>query len=254
MRAAGVLAARTELLEGVLVDIPRPSARKQEIIDRLAAALAQHLDAEIAPRPPIHPDAYAVFDPTIMVHDWYELPLTEAYRLHRFSIAEYHQMADLGLVGVARNELLDGVVFETAQRRRHDHYADRVAAVLRQISDLTLRAWDVVQLGPYSLLRLDVALYRPRDDRRSRSAVGHDILLAIDFDDTPEVVQSVRWPVYARWGIEHAWLIDVRNAEIHTAQDPAGSAYATAHTRRSGESLGLPTFGDLVAVAALTGP
>jgi len=55
-------------------------------------------------------------------------------------------------------------------------------------------------------------------------------------------------------GIENAWLIDVRNAEIHTAQDPAGSAYATAQTRRLGESLGLPAFGGLVAVAALMGP
>jgi hypothetical protein len=49
----------------------------------------------------------------------------------------------------------------------------------------------------------------------------------------------------------HAWLIDVRNAQIHTAKDPAGSTYATAQTRRSGESLGLPAFGGLVAVATL---
>jgi len=37
---------------------------------------------------PIHPDGYAAFDATIMVHDGERLPLTAQFRLHCFSAAD----------------------------------------------------------------------------------------------------------------------------------------------------------------------
>ena len=46
MRETGILApqARIELLAGVLVDLPRPSAREMEVTQRLATMLAEHFE------------------------------------------------------------------------------------------------------------------------------------------------------------------------------------------------------------------
>ncbi len=72
MRETGILPpqARIELLGGVLVDLPRPSAREIEVTQRLAAMLVENFqDATVEAREPIHPEAYATFDPALMVHE-----------------------------------------------------------------------------------------------------------------------------------------------------------------------------------------
>src|SRR5262245_35171837 len=117
MRDTGVLAprARVELLDGILVDKHRPSARELEAIRRIAGVLAEHLDATIVfvAGEPNHPDGYATFDPTIMVHDWEHLPLTEPWPIHRFSLSEFDRMFETGILANAASlELLDGVVLD----------------------------------------------------------------------------------------------------------------------------------------------
>ena len=248
LRDAGILAARTELLDGVLVDVPRPSARKQEIIDRLADMLGSQAGAGVMPRTPIHPDAYAVFDPTIMVHEWEQLPFTEGYRLHRFSVEDYQRMAEIDLVDVKRHELLDGVVLDTTRRRARGH-VERVAAILRgRPSDVEVREWETARLGPYSLARLDVVLC---GTARPGVLTGPEARLVIDVSDAADVTRQVRWPVYGRWGIEQAWLIDVRGGELHTADAPTGGVYGAIRVHRPGDSVSPSTARDSIPVAAL---
>ena len=105
MREAGILApqARIELLAGALVDVPRPSAREMEVTHRLAAMLAEHFEgATVEAREAIHPEAYALFDPTLMIHEWERFPLTAPYRLHRFSIEEYRRLMSQAVLWVAK--------------------------------------------------------------------------------------------------------------------------------------------------------
>ncbi|MGH7323802.1 MAG: hypothetical protein ACREJ9_04050 [Candidatus Rokuibacteriota bacterium] len=57
MKERGILPpqARIELLDGLLVDLPRPSARKIEVVRRLADLLAGRLGAPVQGGEPIHP-------------------------------------------------------------------------------------------------------------------------------------------------------------------------------------------------------
>jgi Uma2 family endonuclease len=261
MRTAGVLPAqaRVELLEGVLVDVPRPSARKIAVIRRLADLVAEQLGAPVHEGEPIHPDAYATFDPEIMVHDWETLPATAPYRLHRFSIEEYHRLADVGILSTPnRYELLDGVVLEVARplqyRQRRIH---RIARVLRGSGLGAVRVLEPVRLGPYSLPRIDLALCRERLDRSQPAPpTGEEVQLAVDLvDELSDVTQSLDWPVYARWGIQTAWLVDLRRGEVHIGREPSRRGYARVTTCRQGDRLEPhPALPDLaVAVGDLLG-
>lgn len=247
MRAAGILPAqaRVELLEGVLVDMPRPSPREIEVIHRLAEHLAEQLHAPIRGGEPIHPDAYATFDADLMVHDWAANPLTAPYRLHRFSVEEYHRLAEAGILPApSRYELLDGVVLEAgrppADRHRRIH---RIADLVRGSGRGAVRALEPVRLGPYSLPRIDMAFCRERSDGyRLAPPTGEDVALALDLsDERSDVTERLDWPVYARWGIQTAWLLDPRRGEVRIGSEPSRNGYACVTTCGRGEQLDPPS-------------
>jgi hypothetical protein len=213
MRDIGILAprARVELLDGILVDMHRPTARELAVTRRVADVLARSLDADVVSDGPIHPEAYATFDATIMVHDWEHLPLTAPWLLHRFSIEDYGRMLATGILrDGARHELLDGVVFD----RRRTHVLARCAPGLARricalFPDAVMRIGEAVVLGPYSRLWLDVAFCGGRaDGYRAGPPTGQDVRVAIDLDDAQSDIASLlRWPVYARWGVGSGWIM-----------------------------------------------
>ncbi len=253
MKERGILPpqARIELLDGLLVDLPRPSARKIEVVRRLADLLAERLGAPVQGGEPIHPDAYATFDPNLMVHDWETLPLTAPYPLHRFSVEEYHRLGEIGILAApGRYELLDGVVLEAAHRSPAQRLIDHVVDLLRErAGDAIVSVSDAVRLGPYSLPRPDVTVCHARQDRyRSGPPSGEDVVLAVDVWDGPsDVTHALRWPVYARWRIPIAWLIDPAGGAVHVGKEPSDRGYASTERYRSGETLSLPgPFHDVV--------
>jgi hypothetical protein len=254
MRDSGILppGARVELLEGILVDKPRPSERELEVIQRLAEALAKHLDASLTPGEPIHPDSYAVFDRSIMVHEWETLPHSEPFPLHRFSIDEYRRLGDVGILRGASHQLVDGVVVST--RPRAPAFVERLITSLRRLApDVVIRREEPVRLGPYSLVRPAVTLcHRPEDRYRSDPPTGEDVIVAIDLRDPKRVARFVSWPIYARWGIGNAWQIE-RGKGIVMARAPCGNRFTRVERYRIGERMTLPSAlgGAVIAVEEL---
>jgi hypothetical protein len=230
MREVGVLSqgAKVELLDGHLVDMPRPSARELEVTAQLVEILAEGLEAAVVPGRPAHPEAYATFDAALMVHDWKQLPSTAPCALHRFSVEEYRRLMDTAILPPGRRfELLDGVVFE-ADRRRHQTRAESLARLLRASHcGPVIKFGDVVRLGPYSLLTLDVAICHDRPDGyESAPPAGADVRVVIDDSARrPEVVPVLRWPLYARWGVEVAWVVDTSRQEILVGRAPSAARF-----------------------------
>jgi hypothetical protein len=237
MRKMGVLAprARIELLEGVLIDLPRPGPQELEAIQRMADALATRLgdDAVVVAGEPIHPEAYAVYDPSIMVHEWDTLSLSEPYPLHRFSIEEYTRLVEVGVLpGSSGHQLLDGVVLTVRRRtpelqRSIDRLAARIAKLMPRA---VIRRGEPVRLGPYSVARPAIAVCRgPADRYKAAPPRGEDVLVAIDLRDRKDVVRVVSWPVYARWGLAVAWLVDEKTIDVATDPTPHGFAHVVRH-------------------------
>jgi hypothetical protein len=246
MRRTGVLAprARIELLEGVLIDLPRPGPRELETIQRVADVLAKRLgDAVVVAGEPIHPEAYAVYDPSIMVHEWDALPLSEPYPLHRFSIEEYGRLVEVGVLGESSShQLVDGVVL-TLRRRTPElqRTLDRLVARIGKLAPrAVIRRGEPVRLGPYSLARPALTVCRgPGDRYRSSPPRGEDVLLAIDVRDRKDIARLVSWPVYARWGVASAWLVDGAKAiEVASAPSPHGFTHVVRHA--AGPRVPLP--------------
>lgn len=244
MRDAGILAprARIELLAGLLIDMHRPTPRETKATWRLVDVLARCFRADVVRDEPVHPDGSATFDGTLMVHDWERLPLTAPFPLHRFSIEEFGRMLKIGVLASAeRYELLDGVVFDDDRLGDARTEAGKIAARLPSPPGSVVRLHSVVHLGPYSRLRLDVAVCGRRDDGYdSGPPRGQDVLLAIDLKgDAPDVTQLVRWPLYERWNVATAWVIDRTHDEVRVGRRTPTTRGFSVEVHRSSELLGV---------------
>ena len=253
MRNLGILSphARVELLEGIITDMHRPSPRELEVMARLAEAIAEGLHAELHAAPPAHPESYATFDPTLMVHDWENSPLTEPLPLHRFSIAEYHRLIEAGIVPRSpETELIDGIVFEAPRRgeRTRDVVGRLESSLGASLSDslgaslgdhATWRTGTPIRLGPYSEVRPDIVLIRPRTDGFVQGPpTGADVVLLVDVrDEGSDERHAVEWPVYARWGVKAVWLIDLVERRLLGGSDPKDDRYAVVTTCREHDTI-----------------
>jgi Uma2 family endonuclease len=260
MRDTGVLApqAGVELLDGAVADKHEPSAREVAVIRKIAERLADTLSATVRAAEPVHPEAYAVFDPTLMVHDWEAHPLTEPCRLHRFSAVEYQRLWDVGILGAAeRCALLDGIVLEV---RRHGQdvqpHVERIAGLLGdQIPHAIVRVGEPLRLGPYSLVSPDLAVCRRRADGAAADVpTGPDAAVVVDVSrDLVDERWRLDWPVYARWGIPLAWLVDVIRGEVRIAREPGSNGYGRVEAYRRHDVLVPPAAFSRVAVGDILG-
>jgi hypothetical protein len=244
MREAGILAprARIELLAGLLIDMHRPTARETAAKPRLVDALARCFGGEVVRGEPVHPEGYVTFDHTIMVHDWERMPLTMPFPLHRFSIADFVRMLKIGILpDGGRSDLLDGVVFDADGRALAQTDAGVIAVRLpAPLSDAVIRIRSAIELGPYSRMRVDVAVCRPRGDGYAAGPPrGEDILLAIDVTPpSPDITQMLRWPVYAHWDVSAAWIVDLGRDEVRVLRRIPLSTGLAVEVQRVGAMLG----------------
>ena len=251
MKRLGILPpnARVELLEGIVTDRHRPSPRELEVIARLAETLATGLDAELHAAPPAHPESYATFDLALMVHDWENFPLTEPLPLHRFSVAEYHGLIEAGLAPRSPDtELIDGAVFDVPVRsERTRDVVDRLESALgASLGDRAM--WWIgtpIRLGPYSEVRPDATLIRPRPDGFAQGPPTEtDVLLLVDVrDEGDDERHMVEWPVYARWRVNAVSLVDMVEHRLLVGTSPRNDRYTVVATCREHETIHVPVDG-----------
>ena len=252
MKRLGILSpgVRVELLDGLITDMHRPTQREIDVIARVAETLAERLGdgTTIHASPPAHPECYATFDPALMVHDWERWPPTAPLPLHRFSVEECHRLIEVGIIErSSETELIDGAVFDAPARGpRSRDVLGRLDALLSSfLGDHVIRLVAPVQLGPYSEVWPDVAIVRPRSDRYAQGPpAAADTLLLVDLrDDDEDQRQAVEWPVYARWGVKSAWLVDVSRRRLVAARNPENDAYTVVVACREHETISVPVEG-----------
>ena len=149
----------------------------------------------------------------------------------RFSVDEFHQMAEAGIFGDGdRVELLAGEVVEmTPIGSRH------AACVRRLIARLSLAVGqkaivDVqnpLYLGEHSEPQPDLTLLQPRPDYYQGSHPGPgDVLLVIEVADTSaEYDREVKVPLYARAGVPEVWVLDLGPGVADVYRQPALEGY-----------------------------
>ena len=151
---------------------------------------------------------------------------------HRISVADYHRMAEFGLLGAdAPLELIEGAIFDLAPAS-HAHRTtvrrleERLrAAVLGQANVLRHAP---IRLGADSEPAPDLAVLRAgRDGAHPRQPSAADALLVIEVSDaTWHYDHDTKVPIYGRHGIPEVWLLDLTSATIHFFRGLAGAHYA----------------------------
>lgn len=170
---------------------------------------------------------------------------------HRFTRADYHQMAKVGILEPkARVELIDGEIIEMSPiGRRHRSSVDRVNDVFapRLHGAAIVRIRSSVTLGEYGEPEPDLTLLRFRADFYAESdETPEDVLLIVEVADSSESYdRRIKGPLYARFGIADYWLVDLNRDHVTVYRDPTQDGYASSRVFRRGESISPLAFPDL---------
>lgn len=157
--------------------------------------------------------------------------LTEPVKQRRFSVQEYHQMADMGIFHpTERLELLDGqIVTMSPQNPPHASTTARVGDYLRELATgvAKIRSQLPVRLHDFSEPEPDIAVVRSdRRDYADRHPAPSDIYLIVEVSDaTLNFDINEKKLDYARSEITEYWVVDVNGNRILVFRNPVNGQY-----------------------------
>ena len=150
---------------------------------------------------------------------------------HRWTVAEYHHMAEVGLLTEdSRVELIHGEIIEMApigsEHAGHNNYLVSLLAY-RLYGKAVIAGQNPVALDGYEEPQPDIALLRWRDDYyRTAHPHAEDVLLIIEISDsTLRYDRDVKVPLYAKNGIPEVWLLDIKNRQLEIYREPLNGQY-----------------------------
>jgi Uma2 family endonuclease len=176
-------------------------------------------------------------------------PTATTRRRRRFTVDEYHRMAEAGILGEdERLELLDGDVVEMSPvGDRHIEGVNRcqeafVGLVVARRARVSTQ--NPARLGPHNEPQPDVALV-PREVLGA-PRLG-EVLLAIEVaDSSVDDDRATKVPLYARSGIPETWLLDVVDGTLEVYRGPGPDGYARTFTLRPDRQVACEAFPDVV--------
>lgn len=174
----------------------------------------------------------------------------------RFTLAEYHRLAELGFFGEDdRVELIKGQIVQMAAKGTAHSVCN--TRLFRELVSLiqqraTVRGQEPITIPNHSEPEPDLAIVRNRDDDY---LIAHpnpsDILLVIEIaDSTLNIDQKVKLPLYAEAGISDYWIFNLTEKFLEAYSQPYQDSQGKSGYRRkviylSNESVNLPCFADL---------
>jgi Uma2 family endonuclease len=155
---------------------------------------------------------------------------------HRFTVAEYHRMAETSMFAPeARVELIEGEIIDMPPiGSPHAGTVDYLADVLKLACGrrAIVRTQNPIFLDLHSEPQPDIALLRPRPDfYRSSHPTPADIFLIIEVTDTSLTYDTqIKLPLYALYGIPEVWLADIPNRRFTVHRNPTRTGYEDVQT------------------------
>jgi Uma2 family endonuclease len=169
----------------------------------------------------------------------------------RFTVEEYHQMAEAGVFSEdERVELIDGEIIEMAAiGSRHASCVMRLNYLFSQRigEQAIVNVQNPVHLSLSSEPQPDVALLRPRADFYAQ---GHpqppDVFLIVEVaDSSVGFDRELKAPLYARAGIPEMWLANLTDDHVDVYRHPHPSGYQEIRRVQRGQRLAPAAFPDV---------
>ena len=175
----------------------------------------------------------------------------------RFTIAEYHRLAELGFFEEdERVELIKGEIIQMAAKDRpHSVCETRLERELYKLvgDRATLRGRQPITLSDNSEPEPDRVIAKNRDDDYlANHPSSSDILLLIEIADSSlKYDQDEKLPIYAEAGICDYWIFNLVDYYLECYSEPYQALQVKFGYRRKliylpNESVKLPCFLDLV--------
>ncbi len=161
----------------------------------------------------------------------------------RFTIDEYHQMAQAGiLTDDDRVELVNGEIIEMSPiSPNHAGAVNRISRLFNQKVDDTVivSVQNPIQLNDYSEPQPDIALLKLRDDFYVQDHPHpEDVFLVVEVAESSTVRDRiVKMPAYANALIAELWIVDLQQDLIEIYSDPVNGAYQSIRQTHRGETL-----------------
>jgi Uma2 family endonuclease len=167
-----------------------------------------------------------------------------------FTVEEYHRMAEAGILSEDdRVELIEGeLVTMSPIGSRHAACVARLTALLFPVEGRgILWVQNPIRLGARSEPQPDVTLLRYRPDFYASAHPGpEDVLLVVEVAETSaDADRSLKIPLYARYGIPEAWLVDLLEEHIEIYRHPTPQGYRSLHIAHRGETVSPTALPDL---------
>ncbi|MDP9436953.1 MAG: Uma2 family endonuclease [Actinomycetota bacterium] len=178
---------------------------------------------------------------------------------HRFTVDEYHRMAETGLLAPdARVELIEGEVIDVPPiGPPHASVVDRLTRllVLGLAESAIVRVQGPVRLSDISEPQPDLTVLAPRADFYALATPRpEDVLLAVEVSASSlRFDTQVKLPLYARSGVPAVWLVDVGAGTVLVATAADDGRYRDQRTAGPGETLQVPGSTLKLAVDAVLG-
>lgn len=171
---------------------------------------------------------------------------------HRFTVAEFLRMAEVGLLAEDdRVELIHGEVVEMSPINvAHASTVSRLLSVLSRMfgNDVILSVQNPLQLDDETLPQPDVALLRPQADFYSKEhPKPEDVLLLIEVSDTTaRYDHRVKSVLYGAAGVPEYWIVNLPARQIEVFRVPQNSGYRMTIRYAPGEHLSPLAFPDIL--------
>ncbi len=186
--------------------------------------------------------------------------MSEQLTRRRFSVDEYHRMAEVGLLTEDdRVELINGEIVEMAPiGSLHASCVLRLNHLLSQwLGERALvSVQNPLRLSSSSEPQPNIALLRPRPDfYRSAHPAPADVLLVVEVCDTTGTYdRQIKRPLYARAAIPEAWLAALDGGLVEAHRSPRPEGYSEVHILRRGDTVSPQAFPDIaLAVSEVLG-
>ena len=182
--------------------------------------------------------------------------MTMLLKRHCFTTADYLKMADVGILSEDdRVELIEGEIIEMAPiGRGHNSDVDRLNwHFVRGLGERAIvRVQGSIHLRDGSDPEPDLVILRPRPDFYAAVDAGPaDVFLIIEVADSSLAYdRDFKIPLYARYGIPEAWLVDLNGKSITVYRDPSPDGYRQIITVRDDERLSPQAFPEFMLTAS----
>jgi Uma2 family endonuclease len=176
--------------------------------------------------------------------------------LHRFSVQDYHLMAETGVLRPdARVELVNGRIIDMSPI---GPYHGGVTNQLLQIFTAAAQGrWVTTVQNPLSLdahsePQPDLMLLKPvKDYYRRRHPGPEDVLLLIEVSDSTLATNlEEKLPAYGRAGVGEVWIVNLCDETIEIHLEPHFNGYGRRAVLRAGDVANPQSFPDVAVDVA----